>query len=268
MITLYSGTPGSGKSFHAAKDVYKRFQIGGGLIANFPVKRPEGIKPKSELRVSYWDNSEITPQRLTQYALTYHEMGKEGQTLLIVDEAQVVWNAREFQSKGRQDWIAFFSQHRKLGFNILLIAQNDRMLDRQIRFVIENEVRHRKLDNYGFGGRFVKLITGNRTWFIAIEYWYGGNKLKLNSEVFPFSKKFADIYDSYRMFDDLEGNNSLLAGDPAGSAPALRLETVNPARKKYKTFKKRTPAHGEGGAAAPPQQGPGPMAVVSAGSGQ
>lgn len=238
MITLYSGTPGSGKSFHAAKDVYKRFEIGGGLIANFPVKRPENLKPKKELRVSYWDNSEITPQRLTQYALQFHEMGKEGQTLLIVDEAQVVWNSREFQSKGRQDWIAFFSQHRKLGYNILLIAQNDRMLDRQIRFVIENEVRHRKLDNYGFGGRFIKAITGNRTWFIAIEYWYGGNKLKLNSEVFPYRKKFADIYDSYRMFDDLDGKNVLLAENPDRSEPALRLETVKPARFKLRSCNK------------------------------
>lgn len=251
MITLYSGTPGSGKSFHAAKDVYKRFEIGGGLIANFPVKRPVGLKPRSELRVSYWDNSEITPQRLTQYALKYHEMGKEGQTLLIVDEAQVVWNAREFQSKGRQDWVSFFSQHRKLGYNVLLIAQNDRMLDRQIRFVIENEVKHRKLDNYGFGGRFVKLLTGNRTWFIAIEYWYGGNKLKLNSEVFPYRKKFADIYDSYRMFDDLDGKNALLAGEPDGSAPALRLETVKPARKLYRACKKAPAPQNSAAPAAP-----------------
>lgn len=253
MITLYSGTPGSGKSFHAAKDVYKRFEIGGGLIANFPVKRPEKIKPKKELRVSYWDNSEITPQRLTQYALQFHEMGKEGQTLLIVDEAQVVWNAREFQSKGRQDWIAFFSQHRKLGYNILLIAQNDRMLDRQIRFVIENEVRHRKLDNYGFGGRFIKLITGNRTWFIAIEYWYGGNKLKLNSEVFPFSERYANIYDSYRMFDDLDGNNVLLKSEIGEAAPGLRLETVKPGRMKLKTFKKTSPPETSAAPAATPQ---------------
>lgn len=234
MITLYSGTPGSGKSFHAAKDVYRRFQIGGGLICNFPVRRPLGLKAKNELRVSYWDNSEITPQRLTKYALKYHEMGKEGQTLLIVDEAQVLWNSREFQSKGRQDWISFFSQHRKLGYNVLLIAQNDRMLDRQIRFVIENEVRHRKLDNYGFGGKLLKLFTGNTTWFIAIEYWYGGNKLQLAREVFRYNKKFAAIYDSYRMFDDFAGRNALKEGIEescsAGSTPDLRLETVKPAR--------------------------------------
>lgn len=241
MITLYSGTPGAGKSFHAAKDIYKRFQIGGGLIANFPVVHPDRIKPKRELRVSYWDNSEITPQRLTQYALKYHTIGKEGQTLLIVDEAQVLWNSRSFQSKGREDWVSFFSQHRKLGFNVLLIAQNDRMLDRQIRFVIENEVRHRKLDNYGFGGKLLNLVTGKTTWFIAIEYWYGGNKLQLGREVFPYNKKYATIYDSYKLFDDFAGKNALFEGKDGAQAAdqlsGMSIDTIKPARFKLKTCK-------------------------------
>lgn len=67
----------------------------------------------------------------------------------------------------------------KLGFNVILISQSDRMLDRQIRALIETEVRHRKLNNYGFGGMFLTLLTFGRTWFIAIDYWYGGNRLKL-----------------------------------------------------------------------------------------
>ena len=62
---------------------------------------------------------------------------------------------------------------------MILISQSDRMLDRQIRALIETEVRHRKLNNYGFGGMFLTLLTFGRTWFIAIDYWYGGNRLKL-----------------------------------------------------------------------------------------
>lgn len=243
MITLYSGTPGSGKSYHAAKDIITKFRRGGGLIANFPVKVPDGIRPKKELRVSYWDNSEITPQRLAAYALEHHKIGVEGQTLLIVDEAQVVYNCREFNSKDRMDWVKFFSQHRKLGFDVLLIAQNDRMLDRQIRTLIEDEVKHRKLNNFGFGGGMIQLLTLGSTWFIALDYWYGGNKLLMGRQIIRYSSKVAAIYDSYRMFDDSEGKNSLFGmaagGDQYSCSPDLRLQTLKTARKRFKTFKSK-----------------------------
>ena len=238
MITLYSGTPGSGKSYHAARDIIKRYRRGGGLIANFPLNLPKHISPKDDFRLSYWDNSDITPQRLAAYALKYHKMGVEGQTLVVLDEAQVIFNCREFNAKDRKDWIKFFTQHRKLGFNILLITQNDRMLDRQIRALIENEVKHRKLNNYGFGGGLLQLLTFGSTWFIAIEYWYGGNKLLLSREVFRYKQRVAAIYDSYRMFDDSDGNNSLfaLASSSCGQDPAPQVEEF--ARKRFRPFKK------------------------------
>lgn len=235
MITLYSGTPGSGKSYHAAKDLLKRFKRGGGIIANFPVSVPSNVSPAENLRVAYWDNSDITPQRLTAYALKYHKMGVEGQTLVVLDEAQVIFNCREFGVKDRKDWVKFFTQHRKLGFNMLLITQNDRMIDRQIRVLIENEVKHRKLNNYGFGGGLLQLLTLGRTWFIAIEYWYGGNKLLLSREIFPFRKSVSAIYDSYKMFDDSSGKNSLLA--LGGNVdPDLNLESIP--KKRPKPFRK------------------------------
>lgn len=232
MITLYSGTPGSGKSYHAARDIMGRFQHGGGLIANFPVVVPADLKPKKEFRFSYWDNSEITPNRLAAYAMEFHRIGVEGQTLVVIDEAQVIYNCREFKASDRLDWVKFFSQHRKLGFDILLIAQNDRMLDRQIRMLIETEVRHRKLNNYGLGGFFLSLFTGKSTWFIALTYWYGGNKLMMDRQMIRYSPKVAAIYDSYRMFDGL--------GDeirPDREGAVLRLESYRSKRGLIKPFK-------------------------------
>lgn len=202
MITLYSGTPGSGKSYHAAVRIDWYIHHGGSLICNFPVAVPDGVNPKKPLLVSYWDNSEITPSRLAEYARQHHTLGKEGQTLLIVDEAQVIWNCRDFAARNRMDWITFFSQHRKLGFDILLISQNDRMIDRQIRMLIEYEVKHRKVNNYGSGGKILSLLTGGSTWFIAMQYWYGGNKVMLNKEMIRFKKSISGLYDSYAIFND------------------------------------------------------------------
>lgn len=225
-IWLYTGTPGSGKSFHAAKDIVGRLKRPGGLIANFPVNEdfvPEG---KRKSHVEYWDNSELTAERLVAYALEHHKMGVEGQTLVIIDECQIIFNCRDFGRKDRNAWVTLFSQHRKLGYNFILITQNDRMLDKQIRALVETEIRHRKLNNYGFGGLLISL-TG-MTWFVAIEYWYGGNKLMLGKQIFAYHKKYAKVYDSYKLFSDMvsaggavcAGGNRASGGAPGNDGPA------------------------------------------------
>ena len=76
------------------------------------------------------------------------------------------------------------------------------MIDRQIRCLIESEFKHRKLNNYGFGGGLLTLLTLGRSWFISIEYWYGGNKLKLGDEVFMYKKLYGTIYDTFALFSD------------------------------------------------------------------
>ena len=225
-ITLYTGTPGSGKSFHAAKDIAGRMRRGGGLICNFPVNT--AFVRKCRAHVEYWDNSELTAERLVAYALEHHKIGVEGQALVVIDECQIIFNCRDFGRKDRNAWVTFFSQHRKLGFNIILITQSDRMLDKQIRSLVEDEVKHRKLNNYGFGGMFLSLFTLGRTWFIAIDYWYGGNKLKLGSSVFPYRKRYSSLYDSYRLFSDMvtaggavcAGGNRVSGGAPGNGGAA------------------------------------------------
>ncbi len=212
-ITVYTGTPGSGKSFHAAKDIIHRLKGKGGLICNFPLN--EDKLKNTKCRFDYWDNSEITPERLVDYAQKNHKIGKEGQTLIVIDEAQILFNSRDFGRKDRASWITFFSQHRKLGYNVILITQSDRMLDRQIRCLLEEEVRHRKLNNYGLGGMILGLFSVS-TWFIAINYWYGGNGVKIGSTMIRYSKKISKIYDSYRMFSD-----STFGGGSGGDRKAV-----------------------------------------------
>lgn len=209
-IWLYTGTPGSGKSYHAARDIVTRLRKGGGLIANFPVN--EGAVKKCRTRVDYWDNSDLTAEALVRYALEHHEIGKEGQTLVVIDECQIIFNCRDFGRKDRNSWVQLFAQHRKLGYNFILITQSDRMIDKQIRSLVETEVKHRKLNNYGLGGMLISLSM--TAWFIAIDYWYGGNKLKLGSTIFPYRKRFEKVYDSYRLFSDMAGG--ALAGSCAG----------------------------------------------------
>lgn len=194
MIYLYTGSPGSGKSYHVAVDIYNRLtrHKHKRVIANFLVDTSKIKRNKGEF--IYIDNSDLTVEYLINYARKKHIEGIENQTLLIVDEAQIKFNSREWQTKGneRMKWIEFFTQHRKLGYNIILITQFDRMIDRQIRSLVEYEIKHRKVNNFKIG----KILPV--TLFACVTYWYGVNE-KIETEFIVFKRKYARIYDSYKI---------------------------------------------------------------------
>lgn len=99
MIMLYSGTPGSGKSLHTARDI--RDSLGAKrrpVIANFDVNpRTRGYRE----RFTYKPNNDLTPEFLIQFAEDYWKGRKvrEDAILLVIDEAQLVFNSRTCQSE-------------------------------------------------------------------------------------------------------------------------------------------------------------------------
>lgn len=196
MIWLYSGTPGSGKSYHALKDILAKVKRkeNNKVIANFPVDCG-----KYQSNFIYKDNTEITISYLVQFARDNHKIGIENQTLVVIDEAGVKFNCRDgfsgTTSKIRMEWLKFFAQHRKLGYNFILVAQSDKQLDKQIRLNLEYDVIHKKINNFFW---FLPITT-----FLAVSRWYG-QKMKVGHEVIIFSKRVARKYDSYAMFTDFK----------------------------------------------------------------
>lgn len=207
MIELYSGTPGSGKSLHVAKIIRERLRMYNCvIIGNFYVNQNTVKKRKGTY--IYVDNSRLEPERLIKFAIRYaRHKGrrlKEDELYLFIDEAQLLFNSRDWQLIKTSGWVSFYSQHRKLGFYIGLIAQFDRMLDRQIRSLVENEIKHRKVSRAGLFGKILGFFTWDNL-FIYIKIWYP-MKQKVYSEFFLGTKKVYDLYDSYGLFQTIEGN--------------------------------------------------------------
>lgn len=200
MISLYSGTPGSGKSLKAAEKIYNIMKYQKRLvIANFDIDTSRFKHSRSKFM--YLDNSSINPPNLRRISIEWFQDHKfeEGGILLFIDECQIMFNAREWQMSNRADWNAFFTMHRKVGMDIILIAQFDRMIDRQIRSLIEYEYVHRKVSNAGLPGKLMSLLFFGSL-FVQVKRWYP-MKERLSAEYFAAKKKYYRLYDTYKLFE-------------------------------------------------------------------
>ena len=202
MIYLYSGTPGSGKSLHVARVIKSTLLLNKPVISNIPINESLVKHPDKYLYVT--DNM-LRPSALVQYSQDYFsdKPVKEGQILLIIDEAQRMFNARNWSKSDRAGWNEFFQLHRHYGFDIILVAQFDRMLDRQVRSVIEYEQIHRKVSNYGWRGWILCAFMAAPCLFVSVKMWYP-MKERVGSEFFRYSKRLGKLYDTYMTFDAIE----------------------------------------------------------------
>ena len=171
MIQLYSGVPGSGKSCHVSKDICGWLKHGQYVLANFDFD-PE---PWGDyfIRIPDYPNCDDVMGRIAEIPRTR----KEHNAILVIDEAQRVWNSRTWSDKGRADWLKFFSLSRHVGVDVVLIAQASAMVDKQIRACVQTEVRHMRLAAMG-AVPFVMSGFG----LLPLCYWvesYYGTRLKV-----------------------------------------------------------------------------------------
>lgn len=205
MISLYTGTVGSGKSYHALELGLNFIKKNGFVIANFPIKLPKKFFGKRHKR--RWDKlnerwffiEDISVEFLMSKSFENEWFGKEKQCLVIIDEAGIMFNSRDWahEREIRMAWIKFLSQSRKFGYDFVFVAQQDRMIDRQIRGLVEYEVKHRKINNSKFFGwlSLFKLSV-----FMYIYKWYG-TRLKANMQISVYKQWIANRYDTMRIFN-------------------------------------------------------------------
>ncbi|MCX8129393.1 MAG: zonular occludens toxin domain-containing protein [Clostridia bacterium] len=222
MLTMYTGTPGSGKSLHLVREILEWLRKGKHVIANFPLKFDEEEMTKGYAdRFFYKLNADITVNSLLEHAIEYGyiENKKESQCLVVYDEAGGKYNSRNVGAADRTEWIDFFSQHRKLGFDFILSCQGEKMIDKQIRTMVETEIVHRKVNNFGL---FFLLPF---SLFVAIERWYVA-KERVGSEFFRYKKKYGDKYDTMKLFEGFKMSPQLL--EKIEARKRARLEGVEP----------------------------------------
>ena len=118
------------------------------------------------------------------------------------------------------EWVNFFANHRHYNFDVILIAQNDRMLDRQIRGLLEYDMKHRALKNWNLAMAIVSLIF--RGLFHCVEYWYPC-KIKTATHLKRFNKRIANCYDTMALFNFKEENTNIHKSDTDSSSSEAKV---------------------------------------------
>ncbi|MFR1882989.1 MAG: zonular occludens toxin domain-containing protein [Blautia sp.] len=232
MITLYSGTPGSGKSYHMSRDICLMYKKGKIIFANFDIDVDylKKLYPKSKAQVFCVSNRDLKyPFGLIGFSNNYlvpdsRGRVKEKQIYLFIDECQINFDSRSWNEKGRTDWVRWLSEHRKYGYNIILTTQNEADIDKKIRGRIEYEIKHFKVNNFKVFGQILGLLCGGNL-FIQRCQWYTKSKTK-NAKIATHFLRGRKKY--YRLF-----NTSKHFFDASSDKPVWQFRDLQTGRLSY-----------------------------------
>lgn len=226
MIEIQQGTPGSGKSAAAVARAILHLRKGGVVAANFSLVDGWADSIAGKYALSYlpfgWGDQykykkssdlhgrffrvdsldairQVEPRKLATGLHKDKGGYSEGAGLLILDEAQLVFNSRRWQDN--LPWIEFFTQHRKLGWNVILIAHTQEMIDSQIRPLAEYESRFRNLQKVKIP--ILGIPFSPIPLFLVIRRYAGlgaGASVIADRDLYPLPLWAARLYDSLEVF--------------------------------------------------------------------
>lgn len=205
MIQTFTGTIGSGKSYHALEEIIQALSKDKYVVSNFPLNFTDGMR-----RNGYADKFMYVPDDFLmgeegvaflyqlQKRMDFYENGGEGSCLVIIDEAGNYFPPEDNSKYVTKLWKLFFTQSRKMGYDFILICQDDiSQINKTIRKVVEYKVVHRKA-NAVFPFKLLPF-----TLFMYVTYW-AQQRHKLSSSSSIYVKRFGALYDTSMMFGEID----------------------------------------------------------------
>lgn len=211
-LSLVVGAPGAGKSYYAVRAISQGLQAGKVVATNVALHpdaeaRIAGANPvrylipgrRRRLAERYAASLFVGEDLRELFALRLHGQG-EGRGLMVLDEAHNWMNARAWRDQDRMEIVRFFTQHRKLGWDVLLITQDELNIDRQVRSLFEYIVRLRNLRNAKVLG--IPVVPFNL--FLAVWAWNATSAAVVKREAYRLHKPTARLYDTMALSHGLD----------------------------------------------------------------
>jgi hypothetical protein len=247
VIALVVGAPGAGKSYYCVSEILDALEAGKYVATNVELMPGWALAmAKSNFL------RRLVPGRVRKTAADYerrlhvtHDLdelfrlrlqpcgscggckrgarcSKEGRGRMILDEAHNWMNSRNWRDGDRDVIVRFFTQHRKLGWDVYLISQDENNLDRQVRTLYEYLVKLRNLRRYKVLG--IPIVPFN--FFLAIWTWNDRSGSIVKRQGRRLRRKIARLYDtmatSHGLDDDVD--TIMFPPSPVDAAEQLRQE--------------------------------------------
>lgn len=212
MISLVVGAPGAGKSYYAVRKVSEALQAGRVVATNVALEPawPERVAGSNPVRyvmpgrrrrlADRYRNRLVVSDDLSELFSIRLRGAGEGRGVMVLDEAHNWMNSRAWRDQDRMEIVRFFTQHRKLGWDVYLITQDELNIDRQVRSLFEYLIRLRNLRNVKlFGLRVVPINL-----FLAVWEWNSASSVVVKRETYTLNKRTASLYDTMALSHGLD----------------------------------------------------------------
>jgi zona occludens toxin len=212
MIVVVEGPPGSGKSYSCVTRIYNALNRGQYVATNIQLSEGWALEFAKASRLR-----RLIPGRVEKLAAKYEAnlfmsgdleelmrvrlQGKgEERGLLLLDEAHNWMNSRTWTAGDRERLVRFFTQHRKLGWNVFLVSQRSAAIDAQVRGLCEYRITLRNLRRVRLAG--IPVVPFNL--FLALWSWESVSNELVQRDFYRLNKRIARQYDSLALSHGLE----------------------------------------------------------------
>jgi len=215
VITAVTGPPGNGKSAYGVRAIARALDAGKCVATNITLRDDvaefasqksnvlrrllPGASTRATRRMSsriFWSDD---PHELLNVRL---RGSGEGRGLMVLDEAPDWLNSHHWNADGRDELVRWFRKHRHYGWDVLLLAQDLEMLDKQVRVNYEQHTHVRNLKRAKVWG--VRIFPVN--FFVATTVWHskrgGAQPIVLGRETYRLGW-WKDLYDTHQAAHEL-----------------------------------------------------------------
>ncbi len=228
MIAFVTGQPGAGKTFYAVRLMVQALREGKYVATNV-----EMVQGWEDQAARFFSASSLKPGARNRRTVRYRkaayvahglpELSRlrlpgtgESRGIVVLDEAHLWLNTRDWRDSDRKQAIAWFTQHRKLGWDVYLISQYAESVDRQVRALAEYEITLRNLKRARFFGVPVSPVN----LFLALWFWNGHHRLLHKREMYRLDRKLASLYETLAVHD-------AEIADPTDGPPLVTLPVLD-----------------------------------------
>lgn len=208
MIFIVTGSPGSGKSMYSLEVALFDYLLSGKTVyTNHPLK----VGWEAVLAHRYGRGNWVVEDRLESNMRGYRERwtvirsldeipkdrAVEGSRLLLLDECNRFLNSR---GKIAPEYFSFFTQHRKMGYDIILMSHKAEQIDKQLRELAETLVVVRNLATF----RIPLFLTSIKIpWKILLVIRKDNRStVVFDRELRPVNKLVGRMYDTGALFTE------------------------------------------------------------------